>query len=315
MKTEPTLVVLAAGMGSRYGGLKQMDPVDEQGHTILDFSVYDAVQAGFKKVVFIIKHAIEQDFKEMIGEKMKPFIEVSYAFQELDRIPAGYEVPEGRVKPFGTAHAVLCCKEEVDGPFAVINADDYYGPKAFAVLYDYLTTHEDDELYRYVMVGFHIENTITENGSVARGVCKTDENHLLTEITERTRIEKKDGGAAYTTDDGETWTAIPDGTPVSMNCWGFSGSFLNELEQRFPVFLDKHLEKDPLKCEYFLPGVVEQLLSEKKATVEVLESEDQWYGVTYQEDKPMVTAAIKAMKSSGSDDSGEGRYPEYLWKC
>lgn len=313
MKNEPTLVVLAAGMGSRYGGLKQMDPVDREGHTILDFSVYDAMKAGFKKVVFIIKHAIEEDFKEMIGKKMEPHIQVSYAFQELDRLPEGYQVPEGRVKPFGTGHAVLCCKDLVDGPFAVINADDYYGPKAFAMLYQYLVTHEDDDLYRYVMVGFHIENTITENGHVARGVCKVDQNHYLTEINERTRIEKVDGGAAYTTDDGRTWIPIPDGTPVSMNCWGFSRGFLDELEKRFPAFLDSNLDKNPLKCEYFLPSVVEDLLTEKKATVEVVESEDKWYGVTYQEDKSMVTEAIESMKSDGDQTAG-CRYPRYLWK-
>ena len=313
LKKEPTLVVLAAGMGSRYGGLKQMDPVDREGHTILDFSVYDAIRAGFKKVVFIIKHEIEEDFKEMIGRRIEPYIQVSYVFQELDRLPQGYEVPEGRVKPFGTGHAVLCCKDQVDGPFAVINADDYYGPKAFDILYHSLVTYEDDDLYRYVMVGFHIENTITENGHVARGVCKVDHDHYLTEINERTRIEKTDGGAAYTTDDGASWTPIPDGTPVSMNCWGFSRGFLDELEKRFPAFLDRHLSANPLKCEYFLPSVVEDLLREKKATVKVEESEDKWYGVTYQEDKSMVTAAIESMKSDGQDPAG-CRYPKYLWK-
>ena len=312
-KNEPVLVVLAAGMGSRYGGLKQMDPVDDQGHTILDFSVYDAVRAGFKKVVFIIKHEIEKDFKELVGSRIEPFVEVEYVFQELDRLPDGYEVPHGRVKPFGTGHALLCCRDVVDGPFAVINADDYYGPRAFAMLYDYLTSHQDDRIYRYVMVGFHIEKTSTENGHVARGVCRTDDHHFLAEINERTRIEKVGDGAAYTMDDGKTWIPIPDGTPVSMNCWGFSRSFLDELARRFPAFLDEQLEVNPLKCEYFLPSVVEELLDEGKATVEVVESADKWYGVTYQKDKAMVMAAIKAMKSDSQDPAGF-RYPKNLWQ-
>ena len=303
---KPVLVVLAAGMGSRYGGLKQMDPVDSQGHTLLDFSVFDAKRAGFERVVFIIKHAIEEDFKRLVGDRIAPFMKVDYVFQENDRIPEGYAVPEGRVKPFGTGHALLCCKDVVEEPFAVINADDYYGPEAFAMLYDYLMTHEDDEVYRYVMVGFHIENTITENGHVARGICQVDKEHHLTDITERTRIEKKGEGAAYTTDEGNTWHPIPDHTPVSMNCWGFTPGFLQELENRFPAFLDKELENNPLKCEYFLPAVVSQLLEEEKAVVKVLESGEKWYGVTYQEDKSAVMSAIQEMKD-------RNLYPEILW--
>lgn len=303
----PILVVLAAGMGSRYGGLKQMDPVDEQRHAILDFSVYDAMKAGFSKVVFIIKHAIEEDFKEVVGKRIEPFMEVEYVFQELDKIPAPYEIPKGRVKPFGTGHALVCAKDAIDAPFAVINADDFYGREAFEKLYEYLTTHEDDEKYRFNMVGFHVENTITENGHVSRGVCQVDENHYLQDITERTRIEKKEGGAAYSLDDGATWTAIPDGTPVSMNCWGFSPAFMKEAEERFPAFLEKNLKDNPLKCEYFLPGIVSDLLEGGKATVEVTESSEKWYGVTYQEDKAVVVEAIARMKK-------EGRYPEFLWK-
>ncbi len=306
MTKEPTLVVLAAGMGSRYGGLKQMDPVDEQKHAILDFSVYDAKRAGFKKVVFIIKHQIEDDFKKLVGSRIEPFMEVEYVFQELNQLPEGYTVPEGRVKPFGTAHALLCAADMVDGPFAVINADDYYGPKAFALLYDYLTSHEDDEKYRYVMVGFRIENTITENGYVSRGVCEADEDGYLVNITERTRIEKREDGAAYTEDEGENWTEIPVGTPVSMNCWGFSQSFLGALKKGFPAFLAQELPGNPMKCEYFLPSVVAQLLNEEKATVQVLSSEDKWYGVTYPEDKVTVTEAIARKKA-------EGLYPDELW--
>ncbi len=303
---KPVLVVLAAGMGSRYGGLKQMDPVDEYGHAILDFSVYDAKRAGFEKVVFIIKKQIEKDFKELVGKRIEPFMEVEYVFQELCKLPEGFSAPEDRVKPFGTGHAVLCAKEVVQAPFAVINADDYYGPEAFQILYDYLTTHEDGEQYRYVMVGFHIENTITENGYVARGVCETDENGHLTSITERTRIEKRDGQAAYTLDDGQTWNPLPDGTVVSMNCWGFTPGFMDELEKRFPEFLRKGFRENPLKCEYFLPSVVSELLAEKKAVAEVKETKEKWYGVTYQADKEVVVNAIKEMKE-------KELYPEKLW--
>ncbi len=302
----PILVVLAAGMGSRYGGLKQMDPVDQEKHAILDFSVYDAMQAGFKKVVFIIKHAIEKDFKEIVGKRIEPHMEVEYVFQELDKIPAGFEVPKDRVKPFGTGHALLCAKDVIDAPFAVINADDFYGREAFDKLYKYLTSHEDDDVYHYTMVGFHVENTITENGHVSRGVCKVDENHFLQEITERTHIEKVGDSAAFTLDEGASWTEIPDGTPVSMNCWGFTPGFMKEVEDRFPAFLEECFKTNPLKGEYFLPGIVAELLEEKKATVEVTESTEKWYGVTYQEDKKTVVEAIQRMKE-------EGKYPESLW--
>lgn len=307
MSQKPVLVIMAAGMGSRYGGLKQIDPIDKEGHIIMDFSIYDAVRAGFEKVVFIIKRENEEAFREAIGDRLSKQIEVAYVFQELTNIPEGYSVPEGRVKPWGTGHAVLSCIDEIDGPFAVINADDYYGPKAFQMLYDYLTTHEDDELYRYVMIAFHIEKTITENGHVSRGVCQVDENHFLKEITERTRIEKRGEEAAYTLDDGASWIPVPDKTPVSMNCWGFTPGFLKVLEEKFPAFLDKGLKENPMKCEYFLPSVVEELLQEKKATVEVMESEEKWYGVTYKEDKKSVMDAIAAMKVQGT-------YPENLWK-
>lgn len=304
---KPVLVIMAAGMGSRYGGLKQIDPVDAQGHIIMDFSIYDAKRAGFEEVVFIIKKENEADFRESIGNRMSKIMKVSYVYQELSNLPEGFEVPEGRVKPFGTGHAILSCIDAISGPFAVINADDYYGPKAFQMLYDYLTTHEDDELYRYVMIAFHIEKTITENGHVSRGVCQVDENHFLKEITERTRIEKRGEEAAYTLDDGASWIPVPDKTPVSMNCWGFTPGFLKVLEEKFPAFLDKGLKENPMKCEYFLPSVVEELLQEKKATVEVMESEEKWYGVTYKEDKKSVMDAIAAMKVQGT-------YPENLWK-
>ena len=304
---EPILVVMAAGMGSRYGGLKQIDPIDEFGHIIMDFSIYDAVKAGFKKVVFIIKKANEQDFKEAIGDRLSKQIQVEYVFQELENIPEGFAVPEGRVKPWGTGHAILSCLGVVDAPFAVINADDYYGAHAFKVIYDYLTTHEDDEKYRYTMVGYVLENTLTENGHVARGVCVTDEKNHLTAIHERTHIEKRENGAAYTEDEGQTWTTIPEGSTVSMNMWGFTESILKELNDRFAHFLKENLEKNPMKCEYFLPAVVGELLAEDKASVEVLKSLDRWYGVTYKEDKPVVVAAIRQLKK-------DGLYPDKLWE-
>lgn len=219
---KPVLVIMAAGMGSRYDGLKQIDPVDEQGHIIMDFSIYDAKRAGFEKVIFIIKKENEEDFKEAVGLRMEEIMEVEYVYQDLDNLPEGYKLPEGRVKPWGTAHAVLSCIDAVDGPFAVINADDYYGSHAFQVIYDYLSTHEDDEKYRYTMVGYLLKNTLTDNGHVARGVCDMNEDGELIGIHERTRIEKRDGGAAYTEDDGETWVSLDVDSIVSMNMWGFS---------------------------------------------------------------------------------------------
>ena len=303
---KPVLVIMAAGMGSRYGGLKQIDPVDEQGHIIMDFSIYDAKRAGFEKVVFIIKKENEADFKEAIGNRIEKVMDVAYAFQNLQNIPEGYEVPAERVKPWGTAHAVLSCKDIIDGPFAVINADDYYGRDAFQKIYDYLSTHEDDDKYRYTMVGYQLENTLTENGHVARGVCEMNEAGELVSVTERTRIEKKDGGAAFTEDDSATWTTLPTDAIVSMNMWGFTASFLKEIENGFESFLEEGLKKNPLKCEYFLPTVVSNLLAADKATVAVLTSEDKWYGVTYKEDKPVVVNAIKNFKETGL-------YPEQLW--
>ena len=304
---KPVLVIMAAGMGSRYGGLKQIDPVDEYGHMIIDFSLYDAKQAGFEKVVFIIKKENEEIFKEVIGSRIAEYMEVVYVFQDLQNIPEGFSVPEGRVKPWGTGHAVLSCIDVVDGPFAVINADDYYGRKAFQVIYDYLASHEDDDKYRYTMVGYRLENTVTDNGHVARGICTTNEAGELIAIHERTRIEKHVDGIAFTEDDGATWTTVPGNTLVSMNMWGFTASILKELQNHFPAFLEKGIKENPMKCEYFLPEVVSGLLADGKATVAVLPSADKWYGVTYKEDKPVVVAAIRNMKDNGI-------YPEKLWE-
>lgn len=306
--SKPVLVVMAAGMGSRYGGLKQIDPVDKEGEIIIDFSIYDAVKAGFEKIVFIIKKENEADFRAAIGDRMGDKVEVVYVFQDLHNLPEGYEVPEGRVKPWGTGHAIMSCIGEIDGPFAVINADDYYGRNAFKMAYDFLSnTDDEDGVYQYMMVGYKLENTLTDNGHVARGVCVTDEEGYLKDINERTHIEKKNGGAAYTEDDGETWVELPVDSTVSMNMWGFGASILGELKDRFSVFLDENLAKNPLKCEYFLPFVVDELLKEEKATVKVLKSMDKWYGVTYKEDKPVVVAAIQKMKD-------ERLYPQKLWE-
>ena len=303
---KPVLVILAAGMGSRYGGLKQIDPVDEQGHKIIDFSIYDAVRAGFGKVVFIIKKENEKDFRECVGDAVSKHIEVEYVHQELTRVPEGFEIPEGRVKPWGTAHAILCCKDVVKEPFAVINADDYYGRSAFEELYRFLTTHEDDEKYRYAMVGYELGNTLTENGSVARGVCVTDENGYLKEIAERTKIVKTETAAAYTEDDGATWTELALDVPVSMNMWAFSPSILKELDSAVEKFFASEVAGNPLKSECFLPIEVDKLLKAGKATVEVLHSADKWFGVTYKEDKPFVVESIAKLKAAGV-------YPEVLW--
>lgn len=305
--SKPVLVIMAAGMGSRYGGLKQIDPVDDEGHIIMDFSIYDAKKAGFEKVVFIIKKENEQDFKAAVGDRISEQMEVAYVFQELGNLPAGYEIPEGRIKPWGTAHAVLSCIDEVDGPFAVINADDYYGREAFRLIYDYLDSHEDDDKYRYTMVGYKLGNTVTDNGHVARGICELGENGELLEINERTRIEKRNGGIAYSEDDGDTWTKVSADATVSMNMWGFTYSILEEIKKGFPAFLDEGLKGNPMKCEYFLPSVVSKLTGEERASVTVLKSSDKWYGVTYKEDKPTVVAAIRKMKD-------DGLYPQKLWK-
>ncbi len=307
MKKEPILVIMAAGMGSRFGGLKQIEPISDKGETILDFSLYDAFMAGFKKAIFVIKRENEEDFRKLIDNGAAKYMKVDYAFQQLNDLPDGYSVPEGREKPWGTAHAVMAARHLADGPIAVINADDYYGPGAFQTIYDFLEGACDGEKYSYCMVGYDIENTLTENGFVSRGVCKTSEQGFLTEITERTKIQWKDGEIVYTEDDGKTWKNLPKGTTVSMNFWGFTSSMMKEMEAGFPAALDKILAENPLKGEYFLPGVVDRLLREGKAEVKVLKSRDRWYGVTYKEDKESVVSALQSMKD-------KGEYPDKLWK-
>lgn len=302
---KPVLVIMAAGMGSRYGGLKQIDPVDQDGHIIIDFSLYDALRAGFETAIFIIKKENEEDFKKAIGNRMEKIMNIQYAYQYLDDLPVGYQVPSERVKPWGTAHAIYCCRDLIKGPFAVINADDYYGVEAFQMIYDYLLTHQDDHYYRYAMVGYKVENTLSDHGYVARGVCDVDEQHDLRGIVERTKIKKTLLGAAYSEDE-EDWIDLAKETTVSMNLWGFSQSIIKEIGSGFHGFLDKGLKENPLKCEYFIPSVVSRLLEENKAKVKVLKTSDKWYGVTYKEDKPIVVKALAQMKENHL-------YPQRLW--
>lgn len=302
---KPTLVVMAAGMGSRYGGLKQIDPIGPNGEVIVDYSIYDALKAGFGKVVFIIKEEIKEDFYNTVGKRLEGLVDVSYVFQKIEDLPEGFKAPDERVKPWGTAHAVLSCRDVVDTPFAVINADDFYGSSTFKILYDYLINAKDsEEFYDYSMVGFMVENTLTENGHVARGVCSVDSLGYLQGIHERTKI-KKFGDAAKYTEDDENWIDIPKGSTVSMNFWGFTPSIFNELKINFPKFLEENKD-NMLKAEYFLPSVVDSLIAENKAKVKVLTSKEQWYGVTYKDDKPRVKETIKVMIEKGI-------YPEKLW--
>ncbi len=308
MGKKPVLVVMAAGMGSRYGGLKQIDPVGKNGQVIMDYSIYDAKRAGFETVVFIIKRENETIFKEKIGDRIAKVMEVKYAFQDVTDLPEGYTVPADRVKPWGTAHAIMSARDIIDGSFAVINADDYYGPEAFQVIFDYLSQCEEStECYEFSMVGYDLRSTITENGSVARGICEVDDKGYLIRVTERTCIEKDGNDAKYSEDGGNTWTALSGDSTVSLNLWGLSRGFMEETIKGFPAFLDKAMTENPLKGEYFLPSVISRLIEQERARVKVLHSFDKWYGVTYQADKPVIVAAI-------ADKTAAGLYPDNLWK-
>ena len=309
MAVKPILVVMAAGMGSRYGGLKQIDPVGSCGEAILDYSLFDAHEAGFETAVIIIKEAIKKDFMDTVGKRLEKCpMEIRYAYQELHKIPAGCVIPEGRVTPWGTSHAILCARNEIgDAPFAVINADDYYGKQAFKVLYNYLLTAQDGKKADYCMVGYLLGNTVTDNGSVARGVCNVDGNDYLTTIDERTRIEKYEGGIHFTTDDGATWTDLAADTPVSMNMWGYTPGILDRIESDFPWFFAELVPKNPAKAEMFLPLTIARMLADDTCTVKVLRTADKWYGVTYAADKPVVVAAL-------ADMTKKGMYPDGLWK-
>lgn len=294
----PELVIMAAGMGSRYGGLKQIDTVDEYGHIIIDYSIFDAYRAGFRDITFIIKKEIESDFREVMDKHLAgKDINVKYVYQELDKLPEGFSVPDGRRKPWGTAHALMCCLGTVDAPFAVINADDYYGANAFMKIYDFLkNVDETDGKYHYAMVGYRVANTVTEQGTVSRGVCNHKDG-MLTDITERTKIGIKNGKIYYT-EDGEDTELSPD-TLVSMNLWGLTPSYLKECNERFSAFLRENLPKNPEKCEFFLPTVISELISEGRADVRLLDNNDKWYGVTYKEDKATVVEAFRAFTEEG----------------
>ncbi|MEG1471267.1 MAG: sugar phosphate nucleotidyltransferase [Clostridia bacterium] len=301
---KPMLVIMAAGLGSRYGGLKQIAPVDDFGHILIDYSIYDALKAGFGRVVCIIKPELEAEFREVISDRIKKHVEIEFAYQRPDVLPEGFSIPEGRTKPWGTAHAVLCAKDKIDAPLCVINADDFYGRSAFESIAEFLRNSQDPNAH--AMVGYQIENTLTENGHVARGVCETGADGMLKGITERTHIEPRPGGAAFT-EDGEHFTFVPEGTFVSMNLWGFHPSIMSEIENRFAPWLRENLPINPLKCEYFLPLIPNQLLEEKKATVKVLPTAEKWYGVTYAQDMAGVQAALASMRAKGF-------YPNELWR-
>ncbi len=300
----PTLVIMAAGMGSRFGGMKQMTPVDPQGHFIMDYSIFDALRAGFGKVVCVIKEEMREDFEALVGQRVRAQTELVYAYQSLDRIPEGFSIPEGRVKPWGTAHAVLCAADVIDGPFAVINADDFYGYEAFRAMADFLK--QDRPASQQAMVGYALENTLTENGSVSRGVCQVDANGFLTGVTERTTIEKRPVGAAFTEDGGSTWTDLPGDTVVSMNMWGFQRSVLDLMGEMFREFLTNTVPANPMKAEYFLPLISSRMITDGSGTIQVLTTAAKWYGVTYKEDLQGVVDAIAAMKAAGT-------YPDNLW--
>lgn len=302
--SKPTLVIMAAGMASRFGGNKQITPVDDAGHLIIDFSIYDALRAGFGKVVCVIKPEMEPAFRAAIGDRIARRVPVEYAYQTLDAVPAGFCVPEGRQKPWGTGHAALCALPNAEGPFAVINADDFYGAGAFRAACDFLTAGGD--ICEHAMVGYRVENTLSESGSVSRGVCETDGNGYLTDITERVRIEKRPGGAAFTEDEGATWTPIPAGTPVSMNLWAFREGVKPAFGKLFEAFLRESVPKNPMKAEFYLPNVPKALIASGEGRVRLLSTDERWYGMTYREDAEKVRAAVAAMKAAGA-------YPEKLW--
>ena len=298
MSQQPILVIMAAGMGSRYGGLKQLDGIGPGGEVILHYSIYDAMRAGFRRVVFLIKHAIDEDFRAIVARRLPGSLEVRYAYQETDMLPEGFALPEGRTKPWGTGHAVLCCRELLDAPFAVINADDYYGPEAFRLAYAALSGAKDDAMLRWMMVGYQLDRTTTANGHVARGVCEVNADGYLTDIHERVHIVESSDGPLYT-EDGKLYHLLPRTAPVSMNMWGFTPSLLTCLSEAFPLFLEKTLAENPLKGEFHLPAVVNRELEAGRATVRVLQTPDRWWGVTYQADRPQVAAALRQMAQDG----------------
>ncbi len=300
---KPTLVILAAGMGSRYGSLKQIEPVDEYGNLIIDYSVHDAIKAGFKRIVCIIKKEIEADFMEVIGNRISKQAELILVYQDINMLPDTHALPQGRIKPWGTAHAILCSKDNIEGPFATINADDYYGKEAFAIMYNFLV--KSHKTGSFAMVGYPLENTLTEHGSVARGICDIDSDGYLSDINECLGIYKHEDGGVYENDGKQV--VLPKGTIASMNMWGFDSSLLQALESKFPKFLDTEVPNNPKKAEYMIPVVVDELLKQKKASVKVLETHEKWFGVTYKDDMPIARKALKELKNKGV-------YCEKLWE-
>ena len=303
--TKPALIIMAAGMGSRFGGLKQVTPLGPSGELIIDYSIHDAMEAGFERIVFVIKHEIEDVFKEFIGNRIEKIVQTDYVFQELNELPEGYSIPEGRVKPYGTAHAVWCCRDVVKGPFMVINSDDYYGKDCFKLIYDFITKPVNDGVKHLAMAGYILENTLTENGTVSRGVCEIDENYKVKELVERTKIAIIDDKAMYTEDDGKTWTELDKKSYVSMNCWGYPAGMFDEFDKELRVFLDT-ISSNPIKGEFYLPMMADKMTKEGIADITVLPVSDKWFGVTYAEDKPKVMAALKEL-------ADKGVYAQRLW--
>ena len=304
---KPTLFLLAAGMGSRYGGLKQLDTLGPHGETIMDYSIYDAIKAGFGKIVWVIRRDFEEQFRTQILAKYEGHVPCELCFQSLDALPEGFTVPAGREKPWGTNHAVMMGKDVIKEPFAVLNCDDFYDRDSFMVMAKFLSSLPEGSKGKYAMVGFRVSNTLSDSGTVSRGICENDDKtHLLTSVVERTKVERRDGKVQYL-DDDDKWVTIPDTTPVSMNFWGFTPLYLYELAKRFPAFLENEVPKNPLKSEYFVPSVVNAQLQEGSAAIAVLDTPDAWHGVTYPEDLPGVKAALKALTDAGT-------YPEGFWK-
>ncbi len=296
---KPTLIIMAAGMGSRFGGLKQLTPVGPGGQLLIDYSVYDAIKAGFGKIVFVIKHEIEEEFKERLGNRIAGKIPVEYVYQELDKLPAGYTVPEGRTKPWGTGHAILCCRGVVKEPFMVINADDFYGRQSYELLADFLQKPQTENNMSFAMSAYILENTLSENGYVSRGICSVDENGKLCGLVERTHIQAIDGKPQFSEDDGKTWEELPAGCAVSMNAWAFPAAMLDHLEERFKAFLDTTAKQNPAKAEFYLPFAVNDMMNDGEAETLVLRTADRWYGMTYAADKQDVMDAIADMTNKG----------------
>lgn len=304
---KPTLFLLAAGMGSRYGGLKQLDGLGPNGETIMDYSIYDAIHSGFGKLVFVIRKDFEQEFRDKVASKYEGHLPVEIVFQSLEDLPEGFTVPEGRTKPWGTNHAVLMGKDVIKEPFAVINCDDFYGADSFRVMGKFLSDLPEGSKNRYAMVGFRVGNTLSESGTVSRGVCGTDAKGYLSDVVERTKIQRIDGEVKYLEDDGTTWTAIPDTTPVSMNFWGFTPDYFKYSQEYFKYFLGLESTKTNLKAEFFIPLMMDKLIKDNTATCEVLDTSSKWFGVTYPEDRPDTVAKIQKLID-------EGVYPNKLFR-